>query len=50
MEETKMACVRKKGDLYYYRFKVKDGDKYRYIERGGNFKTKAEALKTGAIA
>ena len=49
-EDSKMACVRKKGDLYYYRFKVKDGDSYRYIERGGNFKTKSEALRAGQKA
>jgi len=45
-----MASVRKKGDCYFYRFKVKDGEGYRYIERGGNFKTKAEAQKAGAKA
>lgn len=49
-EEFKMACVRKKGDLYYYRFKVRDGEKYRYIEREGNFKTKSEALRAGEKA
>ena len=45
-----MATVRKRGEYWYYRFKVRDGQKYRYIERGGNFRTKAEAIRAGCEA
>ena len=45
-----MATVRKRGDKYYYRFKVKNGDSYKWIERGDNFRTKKEALEAGTKA
>lgn len=46
-----MATARKKGDWWYYRFKIHSGGgKYKYIERGDNFRTKKEALEAGAKA
>lgn len=45
-----MATVRKRGDNYYYRFKVKNGDSYKWIERGDGYRTKKEALEAGIKA
>lgn len=42
-----MATVRKRGEYYYYRFKVRNGDSYKWIERGNNYKTKKEAQEAG---
>lgn len=42
-----MATVRKRGEYWYYRFKVNDGGKTKYIERGNNYKTKREAQEAG---
>lgn len=45
-----MATVRKRGDYYYYRFKVKNGNSYKWIERGDGYRTKKEALEAGVKA
>lgn len=41
-----MASVREKNGHFYYRFTVRVGDKYKYIEKG-TFATKEEALEAG---
>lgn len=45
-----MATVRKRGEHYYYRFKVRNGDSYKWIERGDGYRTKKEALEAGIKA
>lgn len=42
-----MATARKRGEYWYYRFKVRNGDSYKWIERGDNYRTKKEALDAG---